>query len=237
LARLVQESVRTASPAIAQNRVRETLGAPTPDALSNFDALIDDNEDEGLIELSDGAIAAVQKAAEITEHINLSIEELGNRVQERARELEGLKKRNLLPDNKAAKRIADGAAEDMELYVQRMRVDLPAINAEYSTAMEKFGRMAMLSATEFNEPIEDIQKLLVTLQQSRSTMVNTKGFVKGMCDAMVRTPRMTTAYNRARKRAVAITEDFISFLETADTQTAEVESVVHGIVEKRRRIS
>src|ERR1041385_1625777 len=121
----------------------------------------------------------------------------------------------------------------MELYVRRMLLDLPAITSEYGSAMDKFGRMAMMSGTDFHEPLADIQDLLNTLQTSRTTMATTKNFVRELRDAMAQTPRMTTPYNHARRRAVAITNDFLSFIDSADRQTAEVEHVVAEIVQRR----
>ena len=101
------ETTSTAAPAIE---------APGP--LANLMALVDDDGSEGLIDLSERGNDAMAAVAAVVEKMSHGISELGDRFHQRTTEINELTR----GDSKAAKRVANNAADDLEVYVKRMSV-------------------------------------------------------------------------------------------------------------------
>ncbi|HWD48751.1 MAG TPA: DUF4062 domain-containing protein [Rhizomicrobium sp.] len=195
----------------------------------------DDFDDEGIIDLSERATDAMKKASQLIMHMNAAITELGDQIRSRTSELSDLKIYGKSTTNAPViKRIANAVADDTELYAQRISVDLPALQREYSSAMEAFGKAAMMSGDDLKEPLEDLEKALSAFQDTRNTIFSVKEKVAALRDSIASTPRMTTAFNKARRHAVNATNDFLQFLENAENQSSGVETVLEKIIRTRR---
>jgi hypothetical protein len=233
LSKLVRDSLKMMPPAVIQNRITETSDSMDVSPLSHFAALSNDDIEDGMFELSERANDAISNVGNVVEHIRDAIVTLGNKISMRTAELTALQIPGALPDRRAMKRITDSAADDLELYVQRLSVELPEFHKEHSLAMEMFGKVAMLSESDFKEPTENIRATLDALQNSRTAMSGAYESVLEFRETVAQTPRATTAYNRARKRAVAIMDDLLSLLRIAEGQTFEVEQVLDRILKNR----
>ncbi|HEV2560909.1 MAG TPA: DUF4062 domain-containing protein [Rhizomicrobium sp.] len=236
LSKVVQDCLK-APLAVTKNRIIDVPNSSEVNPLANFAALTNDDFEDGIFELSERASDAMENVTSVVEHITEGIVALGDKIHVRTDELNALQVTGSQPDRRALKRVADGAADDLELYVMRLSVDLPEFHKEHSLAMELFGKIAMLSGTDLNEPIGNVKAALGNLQGFRSSIVKACEHLSDFREAIANSPRMTTAYNRARRRGVAIMDDLLSVFRIAEGQTQEVEQVLQRILENRAKNS
>lgn len=233
LSKLVQD--RLASP-LASAQVLEKAAPPIvrSSPLANLLSIAEEDEDEGILDLSESISDLMSRATEIADHVTGNLRDLSEKTHGHTKELKDLNKGNLPPSNRHQKRIADNAAKDIDLYVQRMAVDIPEFDATYSKAMDQLGRMIMLSDEDLVDPTHEISKVGELLSSTQEIVQATTSQFEGLRDAMAATPRMTTAFNRSKKRGVAVTNDFIALLKSTASQVGEVMIVIQGILERRR---
>lgn len=229
LTSVVKDCLQAASAEVAQSRSRDSNSVPA-NPLARFAALTDDDYDEGIIELNEAANEAIAKSVKIAEHISDTVRDLGTNIHQRANEIEALKSAGVVPDQKTLKRVADGAAGDLELYVKRLSADLPVFNMGLSYALEAYGKVAMLAAKDLELPESELEDALTNTAALRSTLVSVCDQISDLRTAIAGTPRMTTLYNKARKRAVAITDDFVTLLKLSEDQVIEVERVFRRLL-------
>lgn len=199
--------------------------ADTDDPLANLTALTDEDSEEGLIDLAERATDAFETAAGVLNKMTAVVSELGEKMQERTKEINLVRSSGSAPDLKAVKRISGKAANDLDVYVNRMSVEIPEFRKQHSLAMDAFGRIAIISSTDLNEAPEDIRTELAQLEEYLHANAESSGALSGFREAIASSPRMTTAYNRARNRAVAITDDLIVQYRIAANQVKDVVSL------------
>ena len=132
---------------------------------------------------------------------------------------------------KAAKRVSNNAANDLEVYVQRMSVEIPEFHKQHSAGMDAFEKIAMISATDLNEDPEDIRTALAQIQRYREAVSTSSTSLAGFREITAGLPRMTAAFNRARKRAVAVMDDLLVQLRNAESQCRDVEELLERMLE------
>jgi hypothetical protein len=194
---------------------------------------LDDNFEDGMFELSDAANEAMENVARIANHMSEIITDLGDKATKRTAEINSARAGGNIPGRSFSKHIVDSAAEDLEFFAQRLSVDASEFSKEHSRAMENFGKVAMLANSDFNEPTTSFEQTLSSLSSTRTVILTSKDQLQDLMTAIVQTPRMTTAYNRARKRAASVIDDLISQFRIAAQQTQAVEHLLQRIIDER----
>lgn len=210
-----------------------TTPAPTADTidpLAHLMALTDDDSDEGLIDLTERAIDTMKAVVEVVEKMSEAVIDLGKKFNQRTEEINQLLSSGSTPDMKTAKRVSNNAANDLEIYVKRMAVEIPEFYKQHSLAMDTFGKIAMVSDTDFREDPKDIKTTLELIKDYRNALTDSSGSVSQFRGSISELPRMTTAFNRARKRALAISDDLLSQHQIAANQVEDVEELLERLI-------
>lgn len=200
------------------------------DPLANLTTLTDD-EDEGLIELAERAGNAMESLVNVVNRMGEAINEVGAKFRQRTKEVKELTVGDTMLDMKAAKRVSNNSANDLEIYVQRMSVEIPEFHKQHSTSMDTFGKIAMISANDLHEDPDEIRNTLEQIQEYRSGITTASDRMAEFRKTVAGLPRMTTAFNRARKRAVAVMDDLLVQLRNAEGQSGDVEELLNRILE------
>ena len=223
LSKVVQDYLAANPKVSAATTVR--IAAPTSDIvdpLANLTALTDDDYDDGLIELSERANDAIAMVSEIVMRMSDATTELAGKFQERTAEVNRLTAGGSVPDMKSAKRVSNNAAKDLEVYVNRLSAEIPPYQEQHVLAMDTFGRIAMISHEDLDEDVEDIKMAMVQIQKYRDVISTSSGSLVEFRGSIVGLPRMTTAFNRARRRASAVMDDLLEQLRAAGSQSEDV---------------
>jgi len=112
-----------------------------------------------------------------------------------------------------------------------MAVEIPEFRIQNSTAMDAFGKIAIISASDLDEDPDNIQHALEMIQSYRDAISTSSSSLSGLRDNVAEVPRMTKAFNRARKRTVAIMDDLLVQFRSAANQAADVEGLLNRMIE------
>ncbi len=227
LSKLVQDWLKTD---VTSNARKVTTTVPTPSVetinpLANLMALTDD-DDDGVIELSERANDAMEAVASAAEKISEATQELGLMFEQRTNEINMLMSDGSTPDKNAVKRVSSKAASDLEVYVKRLSVEILEFHKQHFLAMDTFGKIAMISGSDIEKDPEDIKAALAQIQGYRNTMSDASDSLSELRGSVAGLPRMTTAFNRARRRAMAVMDDLLVQLRTAGNQLQDVEQLL-----------
>lgn len=200
------------------------------DSLANLRGLSDDDE-EGLFDLAERANDAMAALVGVVTKMIEAINDIGAKLELRTKEANALTAGGATPDAKAVKRVSNNAANDFEVYVNRMSVEIPEFHKQHIASMDAFGKMAMISATDLNEGLNDIRMALGQIQKYRAAISTSSDSLTAFRESTAALPRMTTVFNRARKRAVAVMDDLLAQFRSAARQSEDVEELLKGMLE------
>lgn len=228
---LVQEWLSSSSRPLQEFQPKQTIvqrGSSSFDPLANLSAITDD-ADEGVIELSERVTDGMELTNEAVQEIAEAIQRVGEKFRQRTDELNSLLK-NPSADKNAAKRISNKAAEDLESFVLRVSVQLPEFHKQHSIAMEAFGKIALMAEEPSDNDIESARNVLDQMRSYRQVIAESSGTLMSFRDSLSKLPKMTTAFNRARKRGAAVTDDLLAQLRVASNQAVDVEELLERLI-------
>jgi ferritin-like protein len=203
-------------------KLQEPLGVDNP--LANLMSLDTGTDEEGVVELVESAVQAMTEVKSIVERMTEATNTLGERFIRLTRE--AVQAAAGGPDMKAAKRLSNKAADDLEMFVKRMSVEIVEFNEQSSRAMEKFGNVAMIAECDIPQDPKDIAEIRASMQSYTVSISTSVDELSKFRDTIFRLPRTTTAFNRARKRAVAVIDDLLNQLRIAASQPLDVQTLL-----------
>lgn len=177
-----------------------------------------ETDEEGVIELVETANESMTEVTAIVKRMSEVTNALGERFMQLTEETNQVAK----GDRKSVKRLSNKAADDLETFVKRMSVEIVEFNKYSTRAMDLFGNIAMMVEGELNEDPEDIFESRKNIQGYTAAMASSAVSLSQFRDVVFNLPRTTTAFNRARKRAVAVMDDLLNQLRIAMSQSADV---------------
>jgi len=194
------------------------------DPLANLSAIEHESDEEGVIELVEIASDAMNEVTNVIQRMSDATNDLGDRFTSLAEETNTIASKG--PDMKAAKRVSNKAAGDLELFVKRMAVEIREFNKQSTLAMDTFGDVAMIAERDLDEDPNDIAEARQNLQGYKTAITQSADSLVEFRQVIFTLPRMTTAFNRARKRAVAIMDDLLNQLSIAADQSEDVDQLL-----------
>jgi len=232
LSKVVQDWLDSNSTAIESKTVSESSSDDTQfhDPLANLTALENEEGEDGLIDFVERASDAMEAVVGIVEKMTVATNDLGKKFQQRADEMNKLTVGSATPNIKTAKRVSNNAANDLEVFGNRMSVEIPESHKQHSLAMETFGKVAMISKADFKDDPEDVRTALQQIQEYGGAIETSSGSLHEFRGTISGLPRMTTAFNRARRRAVAIMDDLLTQLRIASNQSEDVEQLLERLL-------
>jgi Domain of unknown function (DUF4062) len=201
----------------------------TINPLANLLAL-DDGDDDGVFELVEKVEEALNMVVGTVGKISEATNELGKKMQLRAKEMDMLSGEGIRPDRKKIKKASNNVAADIELFVNKISIEIPKFHEQNSTAMDTYRKIAIIAAADFEESSDDIQQGLDQIQEYREAIISSQDGLSEMRESAVGLPNMTTAFNRARKRAVAVIGDLLEMLRLATKQAEGVEKLLSDMI-------
>lgn len=195
------------------------------DPLSNLAALENETDEDGWLDLVERASDAMDEVVSIVQKMTAATNDLGVKFRKRIEEADELTASDNTPNVRAAKRILNNAAKDLNIFVQRLTVEIPAFYEQNSLAMETYGKIAMISGDDFPVDLEGMRTVLTQIQGYRGAIDESSNQLRTFRESISGLPRMTMDFNRARKRAVAIMDDLLAQLRIASNQSEDVEQL------------
>lgn len=192
------------------------------------------DEEEGFIDLIETGNESLESLHSLTERMAASIQTLGERICQRTRELEAAKVSPGSPDLKAIKRICNHAAEDLDNFSQVMEKEVPIFAERFRKGVDAHARAAPLTL-DFASQGEDVR---APLSGAHEAVKDLYGVMQGSTTTIRRfrhsiasSPRMTTQYNRSKRRALIAVDRFIADLDSALSQLDEARKTYEFLIE------
>ena len=167
----------------------------------------DADEDFGFLDLVDEVAESFLRGNVAVQRMTSDVEDLGSRMTARAAEMEALPSRHGNPDVRAARRIADNTAADMNAFAERLEAEIPIMGDAFGNGFEAATKAIDLFMDFAPEDTTDLLVLrndLANLREVLRTVIDQQGTLR---TAVVRLPRLTKSMTKARRRTLAALED------------------------------
>lgn len=230
LSKVVQDWLDTNSSNIESKKSTEPVSLPTFNPLANLTALDEADNEDGIIDLVERGTNALNEVTEIINHMSEATIDLGQKTNQRVAEINKITAGGMNADVKSAKRISNAAANDLDVFVNRMSVEIPEFYKQNSLFTESFGQLAMMAENEGNNQSEEVQTTLLRMKEFRTAIETSSESLAGMRNSISKLPSMTTAFNRARRRAVAVMDDLLTQLQIASNQVGDIEALLLRLI-------
>jgi hypothetical protein len=198
--------------------------------LANLSALDDGDAEEGLFDLIDSGNEALDELAQIVTRMGEATNVLGKKFNLRTREAKSITSSGIKADSKSAKRVSNSAANDLDVFVKRMSVEIPEFYKQDSIFTDSFSKVAMLTEQEFDKDKDDVKNTLANMKQYRNAIDSSTESLAEFRESISGLPKMTTTFNQARRRAVAIMDDLLNQLRISSSQAQDIEILLLRIL-------
>lgn len=194
------------------------------------DSVLPEDDEAGFIDLIEGANEALQRVNQVVQRMTQAIGDLGDRIRARTSDLDSERDKGGHADLKTVKRIIGGAAEDLEEYVQRTAVDTPVFAEHLKRGVLSYGKAALMARDFGDEGAKQLADALNALRQFRSNLSEAKAHLFTFRQSVAGTPRMTTSYNHAKRKALETLRSLLSEYEVAEQLVREVEKSLEALL-------
>jgi len=192
----------------------------------------DDAEDEGFLDLIEATVSSFEQLADQSGRICQSTETLGAKMTERTGEIEQAQDADGSFNLKAAKRICNAAADDLDAYATIMDAEVPLFSATFMRAIDSYAKAAAIlpdfSARD-GETAKQVQGAISTAASLRCTMDEAGQSLAGFRQAIANHPRMTTQYNRAKRHALAVLDRLLTEMKSGSDRLLECQKSLGAI--------
>ena len=209
----------------------EESNAPMP----TVEIVDDAEEEEGFLDLVEIGTECFGKLTEQAQRIVECTETLGKEISERTEQLQQAQIAGQKPDLKKLKKICNYAAENLDRYTTVMNSEVPIFGGTFRKAIDAYARAISIlpelqgEAEYSSEVIEQAREVVVELIQTIEQVLRQMSDFR---TAMANTPRMTTRYNRSKRKAVAALDAFIKELKSGVDYLRESEKTIDSLLPK-----
>jgi len=135
------------------------------------------------------------------------------------------------------KHMGDLVAEDIEAFVESMNKEIPLFAESYSTGLDALGRVVALSTISTVLDERALLETLNTVRAMRDSLMKALVSVNTFRNVAAESPRVSNAFNRAKRRTVTVLDLFISEISSALKTISEIERAVMEIIEDHQTSS
>jgi hypothetical protein len=201
------------------------LSVPTP-APTDPEPLADE---EGLLDLLDTATTALSRLTAIASHMNDSIVVFGDRISKRSAALNAVDKTDSAAIS-IVKRVDAAAAEDLDEFTARTNLETPTFLETLQSAMDALSRAAAVSL-DFPDSGGNLRIAAATAAQVRDGLLSALPHMKEFRDTVFSAPRLTTRFNRSKRRAVSALDALLSAFAQGEVSCARAERSILELLE------
>jgi hypothetical protein len=196
------------------------------------------SEDEGFLDSVEKSVFASERVTQVLRHFSEEMELMTSYTNKANEELGSIDP-NSSSSLQERKRLINNLADMMEDFVSRTSPDLLIFNESFSSAMENYSYV-MTILPDFGVSAENLDQLihaLAALSSLREKMIEFKESITSVRETVSRLPRITTQFNRARKRYIENLDNFISILTNSIIMIPQIEkTAVEIIAEYKKRL-
>jgi hypothetical protein len=186
----------------------------------------DPEDEEGLLDLVEEANESLAESTSVLTRMTDSLQALTQTTREAARGIEASKTETGQADLKKAKKAVNDLATDMIAISARFEADVPLFRTSFRRGMDAFIRGTRVSAEFGDEAVAAIRGNREAVASLAAGSHSVLDVVENLRNSTDRLPRMTTAFNRARKRLSSVLAEVHREFSAANTLAREAVAMV-----------
>lgn len=187
-------------------------------------------EELGFIELLELANERMQELLDVAKTIAAANTDFGRKLEQRTKEIVDAKSNDPALSLREYKRVTNYAANDMEELVSKLGEQTPKFSKLYPETIDLLSRAATQLPEFGGEYQGQLASTIETLRGLRLSMEEPIRVGTTLRDTIAGLPRVTVAFNHAKRRTVAALDSFLGELRNAITLTAQAEESLKGLL-------
>ena len=193
--------------------------------------------EEGFLDLIEEGTEQFELVFEVSQRMTKLMLEFSKSVESRSEELKSFDFSFSAGkgDIKRAKRIINLSAQDMDVFAERMEAEIPLFRESYSRAMEAFGGAASLLGDFRQENSREVEESVAAVKSLRDGLADNRRALAQLREIMGLLPRVTTHFNRAKRRCIGVLETFDKEMESGLKIASEVEALLKDLLSEEER--
>lgn len=189
----------------------------------------DDNE-EGFLDLVIESVDEFNSATQAIQHVNDITQEMTTKNNKHVEQLNGLPQ----PINpRLAKSIIDNLAQDMEDYVNRIKVELPILSKSFQAGIDAYTKSGQLLVDMQDINWKQIEDALSVLGVFKTNNIKVQESTTGVKDSIQKLPRMTTRFNHAKRHVIETLDNLLEEYRKEENLTLEAQRIFSDFLDKR----
>jgi hypothetical protein len=158
----------------------------------------------GMLDLLEQGEDAFKSVQSVVQRMTRVLSRLAEAVTQRTKEIEQAKARSVPLQPKAAKKIVNAVAREMEKFAKLMKVDVSLFSEQFSVGMSSFSKAMMMGQLTSKEDLGQLGKALQASQQMRSVVLDSRDKLALFRRTIAALPPMTTALNKAKRSTLDV---------------------------------
>ena len=204
---------------------------PDEDLSATIIEYIEEDEEEGFLDLIEGGIDDLNKSSRISDIIVEATEELGNRINLRTEELQKVRESGEV-NVAQTKRIANQSASDLMQFVERIRHEIPLFSESLFRALDRYGKAIVLLTDFESDNTDQVNDAISSVIDLRTAIEEAMVGIGAMRDSIKSIPRLTSKYNRAKREAVSALDQLMYEYNRGINISREVEDTMNDVLSK-----
>jgi hypothetical protein len=177
-----------------------------------------DEDELGILDHVERIEDRLQRASVCLQRITEAMTDSGAALNRRTVEITDLNQRGGLNLNQL-KRVARSVGDDLDLFVKRVEVEIPPFADNYAEALKHIATTVTFSSQDLGVRLDRSAELRASLQTSLAGLELYLQKIIGVQTTVESLPRMTVAFNRAKRRTTETIKQLESAARTAIQST------------------
>ena len=189
------------------------------------------DDDPGFLDLVEEGVQGFNEGARVLKRIDKHIRELGEKMARSAEDLADATDESGNPNPSKSKGIINAMANDIEGIATGIQAELVPFKSTFTTAIKAYSQAASLLSDFGGETAELLEDAISNTSTLERNAGEAQEALLGLKNAIMTTPRITSKYNRAKKKILEVIGELereISAVRTSTKQTLQFFEELRG---------
>lgn len=190
-----------------------------------------DTSDEGLLDLVEQGSQQLQKVGAIAQRMTENLQFLTQEMNRAKEELESRGQVNSASKIPEAKRTVNRLAENMNSIASRFEADIDEFRSVFAVGVDAFQKSAALAHDFGEEAVQSQKENYAAFLRLASSLDEARDVVEALRVTTEKQPRVTTAFNHAKKRLSSVLGIVAAEFSSAHLMAREAAELVRATLE------
>lgn len=205
-----------------------STGITTPSVINQSISKDMTDDEDGFLDLIEQGEDGIAELGDVMTNMTRSLEELAEQVNLHTATLLQI---DISNDVRAAKRVVDRIASEMEQYATRSEVEVPLFKDAFAKFTGGFSKAVTLLADFGDQDFDSLESSADVISELENTISSTEGQIVSFRETIAGLPRASTRFKKAKRRTLDVLDQLIFELQGAKNMTHELNSTITALVE------